>query len=187
MLGFYKLNPNVTIPSYATEWAACFDLRAWFANETTLTSYTPKNEERNIQVSSPQTWTYSWLQHDWRCSKLHITIHPGHRVKIPTGLILDIPEGYSVRIHPRSGIALKRGLNLSNGEGIIDADYVEPLYILMTNTSQQEIVIAHDERIVQGELVVAGTGLTQHPLEECFDRPLQKTSRSGGFGSTGTA
>ena len=118
---------------------------------------------------------------------MHITINPGHRVKIPTGLVLDIPEGYSVRIHPRSGIALKRGLKLSNGEGIIDADYVEPLYILMTNTSQQEIVIAHDERIVQGELVVAGTGLTQHPLEECFDRPLQKTSRLGGFGSTGTA
>ena len=103
------------------------------------------------------------------------------RMMVPTGLILDIPEGYSVRVHARSGLSLKQGLVLVNAEGIIDSDYVEELFVLMTNISDNPISINNGDRIAQGELVKA----EQYILEETSDKPATKTDRNGGMGSTG--
>ena len=72
---------------------------------------------------------------------------------VPTGLIFDIPSNYSVRLHSRSGLSFKQGLVLANQEGIIDSDYVEPVFALMTNLTQVPIQIGNEQRIVQGELV----------------------------------
>jgi dUTP pyrophosphatase len=107
---------------------------------------------------------------------------PGERMLIPTGLVFDIPEGWSMRIHIRSGIAIKRGLTLINAEGIIDSDYVHELLLPVINHHGTFVGVEHNERIAQAELV-------QQPLfilEEAPDPPEQKTDRKGGFGSTGT-
>ncbi len=103
------------------------------------------------------------------------------RDAIPTGLILDIPKGYSVRIHPRSGLAYKKGINLMNCEGIIDSDYIDELKILLYNTTDICFEISHGDRIAQGELVKT----LDYSIEECYTAPNQKTDRIGGFGSTG--
>lgn len=111
------------------------------------------------------------------------TVIAKHGAAIPTGLILDIPEGYSVRIHARSGLAYKKGINLLNCEGIIDSDYTDELKILLYNTSNIDFVIHHGDRIAQGELVKS----LDYMLEECYTPPQQKTDRVGGFGSTGVS
>jgi dUTP pyrophosphatase len=106
-----------------------------------------------------------------------------HGAAIPTGLILDIPEGYSVRIHGRSGLAYKKGINLLNCEGIIDSDYTDELKVLLYNTSNVDFIIHHGDRIAQGELVKS----LDYTIEECYTQPQQKTDRVGGFGSTGVS
>lgn len=100
---------------------------------------------------------------------------------MPTGLIFDIPEGYSIRLHPRSGNALKIGLVLANAEGIVDEDYVEPTYVLMTNMSTVSLRIDHGMRIAQGEVVYD----QRFEIVETETKPNQKSDRDGGFGSTG--
>ena len=104
------------------------------------------------------------------------------RVLVPTGLIFDIPDGYSVILHSRSGLAWNEGLYLTNCEGIIDSDYVDPVFVMMTNISQAPKVINNGDRICQAELVEK----VYHSLTEIQDPPTQKTERDGGFGSTGT-
>lgn len=106
-----------------------------------------------------------------------------HSMSIPTGLILDIPVGYSVRIHPRSGLAYKKGITLLNAEGIIDSDYTDELKIILFNTSNLDFIIQHGDRIAQGELVKN----LDYKIEECYTAPTQKTDRVGGFGSTGVS
>ena len=110
-----------------------------------------------------------------------IILAPGHRAMIPTGLIFDIPLGYSVRLHSRSGLAVKSALTLANHEGVIDSDYVDPTYLVMYNGSSVDVVIRHGDRIAQGEMI---PDLAYEVLETA-ERPLQKTDRIGGFGSTG--
>jgi dUTP pyrophosphatase len=114
-------------------------------------------------------------------STQHLLLRPGHRYLIPTNLILDIPEGFSVRIHPRSGLALKQGLTLINCEGVIDSDYVEPIYITLLNLSDSPVEISDGDRVAQAELVRSET----YEIEEVNTPPARKTSRVGGFGSTG--
>jgi dUTP pyrophosphatase len=94
---------------------------------------------------------------------------------------MDIPERFSVRIHPRSGLALKSGITLINCEGVIDSDYVEPTYITLLNLSDSIVEIKDGDRVAQGELVRSET----YEIEEMTDRPEPKSSRKGGFGSTG--
>jgi len=111
-----------------------------------------------------------------------LEIYCMERVLVPTGIIFDIPEGYSVRLHSRSGLAWKDGLYLTNCEGIIDSDYVDPVFAMMTNISQSPKVINNGDRICQAELVET----LQHDLTEIKEPPTQKTQRDGGFGSTGS-
>ena len=114
-------------------------------------------------------------------SDIVLELKAGERTLIPTGLVLDIPEGYSVRLHPRSGMSFKKGLTLANCEGVIDSDYIEEVYILMVNISTEIQYIEHGDRICQGELV-KNESVEFVELEEC---PSIKTNREGGFGSTG--
>ena len=118
-----------------------------------------------------------------RLMKGSITIAPGDRVLVPTGLIMDIPEGYSVRLHARSGTSLKMGLVLANAEGVIDSDYVEEVMIILHNISGNSININSGERLAQAELVKN----MEYSIEQTPSRPMLKTQRVGGFGSTGMA
>ena len=76
---------------------------------------------------------------------------------------------------------MKQGLTLANNVGIIDSDYVEPVFAMITNISGTTQYVKHDERICQGELFKDETCI----LEEISEPPERKTDRDGGFGSTG--
>jgi dUTP pyrophosphatase len=87
----------------------------------------------------------------------------------------------SIRLHPRSGVALKYGLILANCEGVIDEDYVNETQLIVLNTSDEIMKVYHGDRIAQGELV----RYEQFDIEEIWQQPTQKSNRVGGFGSTG--
>lgn len=109
-----------------------------------------------------------------------LTLHPGERTLIPTGLALSIPPGYEGQVRPRSGLALKRGIALVNSPGTIDADYRGEVGIIMINHGQEAVVIAPGERIAQ--LVIAP--VVQARLVTVAT--LTATARAaGGFGHTG--
>ncbi|TRW98433.1 dUTP diphosphatase [Paracoccus sp. M683] len=109
-----------------------------------------------------------------------VTLGPGQRALIPTGLRLAIPPGWEVQVRPRSGLALKQGITLLNTPGTIDSDYRGPLGVILINLGDAPVVIAHGERIAQ--MVVAPAPRARFELVEVLD----DTARgAGGFGSTG--
>lgn len=109
-----------------------------------------------------------------------ITLLPGQRVLVPTGLHVAIPEGYEMQIRPRSGLALKEGLSLVNTPGTIDSDYRGPLGLLLINHGDAPIKISHGQRIAQA--VIA---LVEQATFEIVDALDDTTRGTGGFGSTG--
>ena len=109
-----------------------------------------------------------------------ITIYSKERFLIPTGIILDIPEGYSVRTHPRSGTGVKIGLTHPHNEGIIDYDYTDQLFMPYTNITNTSIIIEHNQKITQAEMIKE----IKYKIKETKKEPQQKTDRVGGIGST---
>jgi len=165
-LKFYKLHENAKEPLYATEGSACFDLHACLDG---VEKYKVRQDTLNREIEKPM-------------KNGTLQVCNMERVLIPTGLIFDIPDGYSVRLHSRSGLAWKEGLYLTNCEGIIDSDYVDPIFVMMTSISQSPKTINNGDRICQAELVKK----IYHGLTEIKKPPVQKTEREGGFGSTGS-
>ncbi|WP_377508556.1 dUTP diphosphatase [Octadecabacter sp. R77987] len=109
-----------------------------------------------------------------------VILTAGARALVPTGLRLQIPEGFEVQVRPRSGLALKHGITLPNSPGTIDSDYRGPLGVIVMNAGDSAFVIRHGERIAQ--LVVAPVVQAQFVVAGGLD----ETARgSGGFGSTG--
>lgn len=109
-----------------------------------------------------------------------IILKPLERVLIPTGLFIELPEGYEAQIRPRSGLAAKHGLTVLNSPGTIDADYRGEIRVILVNLSGEEFVINDGERICQ--MVIAAH--VQVKWEETDN--LDETERGdGGFGHTG--
>ena len=109
-----------------------------------------------------------------------LRLRPGARALVPTGLRVAIPEGYEIQLRPRSGLALKQGLTLLNTPGTIDSDYRGPLGVIVLNAGQEEIEIAHGDRIAQ--IIVAPVVQARFAAVAA----LGETARgAGGFGSTG--
>lgn len=109
-----------------------------------------------------------------------ITLAPGERALIPTGLRVEIPPGFEMQVRPRSGLALKKGLSLPNTPGTIDSDYRGPLGIILINHGQSPVTITHGDRIAQA--VIAPVVQARFELTDT----LSDTARGeGGFGSTG--
>ncbi|SDG98194.1 dUTP diphosphatase [Sulfitobacter delicatus] len=109
-----------------------------------------------------------------------VTLAPGARALISTGVHMAIPEGFEVQVRPRSGLALKHGITLINSPGTIDSDYRGVVGVILGNTGQEAFTVEHGMRIAQ--MVVAPV------LQAGFDLVdgLDETPRgSGGFGSTG--
>ncbi|MBK6383098.1 MAG: dUTP diphosphatase [Chitinophagaceae bacterium] len=108
------------------------------------------------------------------------TIQPFERVLIPSGLFIELPEGYEAQIRPRSGLALKQGITCLNTPGTIDADYRGEIKIILINLSQQEQIIQPGDRIAQ-MIIQRVEKAKWKQVEE-----LEVTSRNaGGFGHTG--
>ncbi|MDR2943235.1 MAG: dUTP diphosphatase [Treponema sp.] len=111
-----------------------------------------------------------------------VIIPPLGRAKIPTGLRLEIPDGYEAQVRPRSGLAVKKGLTVLNSPGTIDSDYRGELEIILINLGADNVVIKDGERIAQ--LVTAPVCRVQ--FAEVAS--LSETQRAGGgFGSTGVS
>jgi dUTP pyrophosphatase len=109
-----------------------------------------------------------------------VTVPPGGRALIPTGLRVAIPEGHELQIRPRSGLALKHGITLPNTPGTIDSDYRGELGVILLNTSGDPFVVERGMRIAQAVLAPV---LKAEWLEVAS---LDETARGqGGFGSTG--
>ena len=113
--------------------------------------------------------------------EVEITLAPGQRALIPTGLFLELPEGTEAQVRPRSGLAFKHGVTVLNAPGTIDADYRGEVGVLLINLGQEPFVVKDGERIAQ--MVVAR--YVRITLEETAD--LRASERGvGGFGHTGT-
>lgn len=171
-LGVHKLHPEAFEPKYATEGSACFDIHACFPNGRCTVKGFSHNSKPITLLAVADSGEVN-----------HITIQPQDRVMVPTQLVFDIPEGLSIRLHMRSGLAIKGGLVLSNAEGVIDSDYTDELMVLITNTSSIPVRINHGDRICQGEVVP----VYRPNIAFGVARPLPKGDRIGGFGSTGKA
>ena len=164
-LGVYCLHEDVETPKLATEKSACFDLKAYLKKSKIIIGYNQYNHKKEIIL---------------RDNSLEMI--PKWRYLIPTGMIFDIPNGYYIKVHPRSGNALKKGLITANNTGIIDEDYVEECNCIMINLSDDPYTVEDGDRVAQAEL----RRTEQYSIEKIQERPQQKTDRDGGFGSTGT-
>lgn len=108
-----------------------------------------------------------------------ISIWPGRRELIPTGLKLELPEGYEAQVRPRSGLALKQGVTVLNSPGTIDADYRGEVQVILINLGSELVKVRRGDRIAQ--MIIAP--VTQAELVEVAE--LSETRRGGGgFGST---
>lgn len=182
VLNVYRLRDDIEMPTYGTSLSNCFDL-----------SFQPTTDQVNgyDKHNNPITQKINHLG--------EISIYPGDRLLIPSGLIFkieqkitiekysdisrDVPplSTYSIRLHPRSGLSLKRGLVLANSEGIVDVDYQEQVYMLLTNISEIGQVLKKGERIAQAEV----TCNEKIDFMVLAKQPERHSERSGGFGSTG--
>jgi dUTP pyrophosphatase len=109
-----------------------------------------------------------------------LILKPLERKLIPTGLKMEIPQGYEVQIRPRSGLAYKHGITVLNSPGTIDSDYRGDVGVLLINLSSADFVVNNGDRIAQ--MIVA-----KHEIPEFINHiKLTESSRGeGGFGSTG--
>ena len=108
-----------------------------------------------------------------------ITLMPLERVLVPTGVYLEIPEGYEGQVRPRSGLSLKKGLTVLNSPGTIDSDYRGEVGVILVNLSNYIQTVAPDTRVAQ--IIFARYQKVDFILSENLD----DSKRTGGFGSTG--
>jgi|TARA_B110000977_G_C11060727_1_gene485871 dUTP pyrophosphatase len=168
-MNVYKVNERATVPTYATDGSACFDITPCIKNGERIRSFNAFNKEMAIPVKG--------IGQDRDAFQLP----PGIRCLVPTGLIFDIPAKHVMKMYIRSSQALKKGLTLANGVGIIDSDYKEESFLMLENVSDSMATIVHGERIAQ--CLIEKT--LQIKLVETDTKPERTTDREGGFGSTG--
>jgi dUTP pyrophosphatase len=115
------------------------------------------------------------------CLEASVTLAPGERAAIPTGLRIELPSGYEAQVRPRSGLALQKGLTCLNSPGTVDSDYRGEIKVILVNLGREPATIGSGDRIAQ--LVIAPVARARFEKTES----LGSTERgSGGFGSTGT-
>ena len=167
-VNIYKMHNDVRTPKYGTEFANCFDLEYFPVNDI-VHGY----NEHNAVVDR-------WVDK----GSGELTINPGERLLVPTGLIFQFGEDntYSLRLHSRSGLSLKRGLIPANGTGVVDVDYNLQVFALVANVSSVPQHISKHERICQAEIVKN----EKVNFVEVMESPSKLGNRTGGFGSTGT-
>ena len=109
-----------------------------------------------------------------------LLLKPMERILVPTGLFMELPEGFEAQIRPRSGLALKKGISIVNTPGTIDADYRGEIGIILINLSKEDFLVNHGERICQ-MVVNKVEMITWSEVES-----LETSERgAGGFGHTG--
>jgi len=109
-----------------------------------------------------------------------IELKPGKRLIVPTGLFIEIPEGFEAQIRPRSGLAIKHGITVLNSPGTIDSDYRGEICVILINLSEETFIINDGDRISQ--MVIS-----RHETAEWLnvDSLIETARGEGGFGHTG--
>ena len=109
-----------------------------------------------------------------------LELKPGKRILVPTGLFIEIPEGFEAQIRPRSGLAIKHGVTVLNSPGTIDSDYRGEICVILLNLSEETFIINDGDRISQ--MVIS-----RHETAEWLnvDYLIETVRGKGGFGHTG--
>lgn len=153
------------LPKYETNGSAAMDIRV------DLSRTTPHNP-----IKAYGDAEVIWTSHN----KPLVRIAPMGRVLLPTGLLVDIPEGYQISLRPRSGLSIKQGISLCNAVGLIDSDYKNlEIFVPVINLGTEDVFIEHGERVCQILLEPV------YRIEWEQVDSLNNTDRTGGFGSTG--
>jgi len=140
-----------------------------------------KRIKKNQPVSLPQYMTKGSSGMDLFASlEREVTLEPGERRLIPTGISIAIPEGFEGQIRPRSGLAIQRGIGIVNGPGTIDSDYRGEIGVLLINFGKEPFTIRNGERIAQMVISRAFRSI----FVEVDDLPPTQREE-GGFGHTG--
>lgn len=109
-----------------------------------------------------------------------LVLRPLERMLIPTGLFIQLPDGYEAQVRPRSGLAINKGVTVLNSPGTIDADYRGEIKIILINLSQEDFIINNGERIAQ--MVISSYIQVEWDKVEILD---ESERGEGGFGHTG--
>lgn len=161
---FEALHEGVSVPSRATSQSAGYDLQAW------LLGTRPRvNSGALITEREP-------LRTD---AGVVLELEPGEIALVPLGFRARLPDGYEAQVRPRSGTSFRKGLTIPNAPGTIDADFPDEWMVLVKNSSDTAVRIAHGERIAQAVLH------RYEVLEWAAAEVGTSTERTGGFGSTG--
>ena len=157
-----KLHPDAIIPKYQTKGSAGFDVHALIEPFDAPYGVPPFSEIITIDA---------------------VTVLPMSQVIIKTGLAFSVPEGYEMQIRPRSGLAAKHSITITNSPGTLDNAYLDELFIILYNLGTKPFMIEHGDRIAQCVI----NKIEQVKLEEVeeFPEDILKTDRGGGLGSTG--
>lgn len=165
MIHFEPLHPSVTPPRRATSGSAGYDLSAFLEERSIVVAADGGTTARPAQPGAGGTW--------------EVTLHPGERALIPLGFKAKLPPGYEAQVRPRSGAAFRKGLEIPNAPGTIDADFPDEWMVIVRNGTDAPMTIAHGERIAQAVLQ------RFQVLEWTEAAVTVTTERGGGFGSTG--
>lgn len=162
---FQPLASDVAPPHRATRQSAGFDLKAYLRGRAAMVATPEGVVPRAAVESAPDAWA--------------VELQPGERALIPLGFKARLPDGYEAQIRPRSGTSFRKGLEIPNAPGTIDADFPDEWMVIVRNGTDRPMRIEHGERIAQAVL---------HRFEVlAWDAAVVRvsTDRSGGFGSTG--
>jgi dUTP pyrophosphatase len=161
------LSPDAQLPVLATSDSAAADVFAYLPVGREVTVYSSKNERHVRTITDSQM----------------VRVEQFSRVLIPLGWAVAVPSAYSMRIYSRSGLTLKQGLVVANGQGIVDADYRHEVFALVTNIGGCTVEVRHGERIAQMDITPILS--MKQTVVEMSDDEWFTTDRTGGFGSTG--
>jgi len=140
-----------------------------------------KRLKRDDSVPMPQYMTPGASGMDlFAYLEKEVTLEPGERKMIPTGIAVAIPEGFEGQVRPRSGLAIQKGIGIVNGPGTIDSDYRGEINVLLINFGKEPFTIRNGERIAQ--MVISP--VLRATLEEVDELPVTQR-QGGGFGHTG--
>lgn len=157
---FDPLHEGVPVPARATSESAGYDLRAWLRGRRVKIGGA-RSEEREIGTDG------------------ELRLSPGEIALVPLGFRARLPAGYEAQVRIRSSVAFRKGLTIPNAPGTIDADYPDEWMVMLANTSSQDVVIEHGERIAQAVLAHYAV------LDWGAGTVGVHTERTGGVGSTG--
>lgn len=164
---YQRVNEMAIRPERQTEGAAAYDAYACML-ESAETGRMIKIHRKGMEEI-----------HEERYDREHgLRINPGERALIPLGIRMAFPRGYVCDIRPRSGLALRNGITITNAPGTGDSDYRNEYGAIIENSSHMPFVVKHGDRICQ-------LLFHEHVDADWKEGPLDETDRDGGFGSTG--